>query len=91
MPKFRKKPVEVEAMQYDGQNEAAIREALGAHLYPIDPEDRADDPRACASLYVAANSVYIGIVPGEWVIRDARGCYPCTPDIFETTYEPVDE
>lgn len=26
---------------------------------------------------------------GEWVIKDEKGLYPCKPDIFEKTYEPV--
>lgn len=30
--------------------------------------------------------------PGDWIIRGLNGeLYPCKPDIFEKTYEPVDE
>lgn len=30
--------------------------------------------------------------PGDWIIRGVRGeLYPCKPDVFERTYEPVDE
>jgi hypothetical protein len=29
--------------------------------------------------------------PGDWIIRGIQGEeYPCKPDIFEATYEPVD-
>lgn len=29
--------------------------------------------------------------PGDWIIRGVAGeIYPCKPDIFEKTYEPVD-
>ena len=29
---------------------------------------------------------------GDWIIRGVQGeFYPCKPDIFEATYEPVDE
>jgi len=29
--------------------------------------------------------------PGDWIIRGVKGeVYPCKPDIFEATYEPVD-
>jgi hypothetical protein len=30
--------------------------------------------------------------PGDWIITGVNGeVYPCKPDIFEKTYEPVDE
>jgi hypothetical protein len=30
--------------------------------------------------------------PGDWIICGVQGeLYPCKPDIFEATYEPVDE
>lgn len=30
--------------------------------------------------------------PGDWIITGVKGeVYPCKPDIFEATYEPVDE
>lgn len=30
--------------------------------------------------------------PGDWIITGIRGeQYPCKPDIFEKTYEPVGE
>jgi hypothetical protein len=29
---------------------------------------------------------------GDWIIRGVKGeIYPCKPDIFAMTYEPVDE
>jgi hypothetical protein len=30
-------------------------------------------------------------VPGDWIIRGVKGeLYPCKPDIFAATYEPLD-
>lgn len=30
------------------------------------------------------------VCPGDWIIRGVKGeMYPCKPDIFEATYEPV--
>ena len=32
------------------------------------------------------------ITPRDWIITGIKGeKYPCKPDIFEKTYEPVDE
>jgi len=31
------------------------------------------------------------VKPGDWVITGVKGeRYPCKPDIFEATYEPVE-
>jgi hypothetical protein len=31
------------------------------------------------------------VTPGDWIITGVKGeYYPCKPDIFEMTYEPVD-
>jgi hypothetical protein len=32
------------------------------------------------------------VSPGDWIIRGVKGeIYPCKPDIFALTYDPVDE
>jgi hypothetical protein len=32
------------------------------------------------------------VCPGDWIITGVKGeCYPCKPDIFAMTYEPVEE
>lgn len=92
MPKYRKRPVVIEAAQFTGDNYAEVRAALDipeGEFYELDPEDLAhsDDPDAPASLFVAANGVWLQLVPGEWVIRDRLGLYPCKSDVFAETYE----
>jgi hypothetical protein len=32
------------------------------------------------------------VAPGDWIITGVKGeHYPCKPDIFEMTYEAIDE
>jgi len=32
------------------------------------------------------------VTPGDWIITGVQGeKYPCKPDIFDATYEPVEE
>ena len=32
------------------------------------------------------------VTPGDWIITGVKGeVYPCKPDIFQMTYEPVTE
>ena len=93
MAKYRKKPVVIEAMQFNGTNIDEIRESMGLRpleFYGIVPKG-APDFEQLARLYVAANSAFLVIEPGEWVLPDALGCYPCKPAIFEATYEAVEE
>jgi len=91
---FRKKPVEVEAMQ----------------TAPIDPlvaeKDREEQNRLVAQWVVNGGGdvrdfgrSWIEIrtlggvmtaAPGDWIIRGVQGeFYPCNLDIFEATYETV--
>ncbi|WP_100525382.1 hypothetical protein [Mycobacteroides abscessus] len=89
--KFRKKPVVIEAIQWDGTNGAEIK-AWGAGFNLV-PAGEAFSVQSglpiTAEVWVNANDQWLGLVTGEWVIRDNLGFYPCKPDIFAETYEAV--
>jgi hypothetical protein len=84
--KFRKKPVVIEAVQFGGDNFDAVRKFLA----PI---------RGKFSVNTINRRFFIDTLegtmeaePGDWIIRGIKGeFYPCKPDIFEATYEPVAE
>lgn len=86
---FRKKPVEIQAMQWTGDNAAAMHKWMpqdfneGGSLGPLTANEYT------ASIWVEANSGWLRIVTGEWVIKDSKGFYPCKADVFEQTYERV--
>jgi hypothetical protein len=96
---YRKKPVVVEAMQWTGGNREEIIDWTGTHsgtgwvtegeiMFPLSNIlGEVGNPR----LHIAANNIWVELEPGEWIIKDARGFYPCKPEIFEGTYEPVVE
>lgn len=81
--KYRKKPVEIRAVQLVRGNDAAIMafmestgcpfEIIGDHemdIHTLEGTMRAD----C----------------GDWIICGVKGeFYPCKPDVFAVTYEPV--
>lgn len=86
MSKFRKKPVVIEAIQWSGPpTAAAILEMT--------------DYRAAIGLLEGRHVVTIWTLEGtmraelgDWIIKGVKGeFYPCKPDIFEATYEPVEE
>lgn len=78
MPKFRKKPIEIEAIQFAGNFEE-LEKFVGG-----DAEFR-DGQLVIATLEGAMHAS-----PDDWIIRGVKGeFYPCKPDIFEATYEAV--
>ena len=82
---YRKKPVEIQAMQWTGTNGEAMFAWLGEERFTHEAP-----AGFTAMIYVAANDTWLGIETGEWVLKDAKGFYPCKPDIFEQTYAPVE-
>ena len=84
MARFRKRPVEVEAIQVDWDN-AAIAEFMGSSpIFGADTENNTWVEIPTLEGIMRANR-------GDWIIRGVAGeFYPCKPDIFEATYEPVE-
>jgi hypothetical protein len=90
--KYRKKPVVIEAVQWTGSN---VDEVLGIFLGSI--EARRSDFRSHGRGDLPGGIIHIdtlegtmNAIPGDWIIKGVKGeFYPCKPDIFEATYEPV--
>lgn len=90
MPKFRKKPVEVEAIHYDGTNRAAVVEFMGGERQAKAEEKKLPGPGRGMHDGIVIHTLE-GVMKasiGDWIIRGGQGeFYPCKPDIFEATYE----
>ena len=82
MAKYRKKPVVIEAIQFNGRNSADIHEFCG---------DKVREPVGKDYLEIETlEGVHIAS-PGDYIIKGIKGeFYPCKPDIFEMTYEKVE-
>lgn len=84
MPKFRKKPVVVEAEKFDGTDGQAER--LGLLGVPV--HEGRNAPRW---FFVKTLEGKMRLSDGDWIITGVKGeRYPCKPDIFDATYEPVE-
>jgi len=92
MAKFRKKPVVIEAEQWfpDKKVEGVVQyqppdavlggRGYGEQRFPQEP-------------YPAVVTLEgpMRVSPGDWIITGVKGeKYPCKPDIFAATYEPVE-
>ena len=91
MPKFRKKPVEIEAIQFVGgpENRAAVLDFTGVEATNAKTIYwRAND--ADGELVIRTLEGDLVASLGDWIIRGVKGeVYPCKPDIFEITYDPA--
>lgn len=87
--KFRKKPVVIEAMKFDGENAGDVMN--WAHR-ALPPEANSIVRFDLGGLSIRTLEGYLHASPGDWIIRGIKGeFYPCKPDIFEATYERVEE
>lgn len=92
--KYRKKPVVIEAVQWNGLNLEEIKKFVGDSLiYEIS--------YTAWKVGKGAPAVYMEIKTlegnhkcsiGDYIIKGVQGeFYPCEPDIFRQTYEQVGE
>lgn len=96
--KYRKKPVVIEAFRYDGDFPYAggvwyvpkwARKAYEDGTMYFDSS--ADGGPPC-ELFISTLEGVHHVSVGDYVIRGVNGeLYPCKPDIFEKTYEEVQE
>lgn len=92
---FRKKPVVIEAIQWTGSNLKEVIEFTGKHpkfnqwfSSFEEYEDYVKKDRYVFKIFTLEGTMEAS--HKDWIIRGVNGeFYPCKPDIFEKTYEPV--
>lgn len=90
--RYRKKPVEVEAMHFSTNNEAASP-TMDAIVNWMNQGKMPDQRHAWHN----GTDIFIDTLEGvmtancyDYIIKGVAGeFYPCKPDIFDKTYEPV--
>ena len=81
MPKFKKKPVTIEAVQFTGDNWKEIVKFITVPFEAFVAEQYITIPTGAGDYKVELN---------DWIIRGVHGeFYPCEPGIFEKTYEEL--
>lgn len=85
MPKFRRRPTEVEAMQFQDTKEGIVA------LMRFIPSP-SFIPGRVNQIQIKTPKGWITAWPGDWIILSAEGEFSiCLPDIFAKTYEEVKE
>lgn len=85
MARYRAKPVELDAVQWTGDNYQEVCAFAGSAVsWPGYPDKSWD-----LIVHTAEGDTTAPI--RFYIARDDRGCfYPCDPGVFERKYEPVD-
>lgn len=92
MAQFRKKPVVIEAVQYTGETVRVEDVPLWLIEAMFDRTVRVPKDDAVKELHIHTLEGVMTVSVGDWIIRGVKGeLYPCKPDIFAATYEPVTE
>ena len=82
MKKYRKKPVVIEAIQWDGEDNTLneLARFIGKDIY-LD---------VCSQFTIETLEGDMKASLFDYIIKGIQGeFYPCKPDIFEATYEEV--
>ena len=89
--KYRKKPVVVEAVQLLESNPGEAIDFIGRErIATASWEGRREE--AVLTIGIRTLEGVMTAHFGDWIIRGVAGeVYPCKPEIFEQTYEPVEE
>lgn len=91
--KFRKKPVVIEAVQWTGSNLKEIISFTGIHESAKKWSWREYEKVVTEQglkIFTLEGTMKAGV--GDWIIKGVKGeFYPCKDDIFETTYEKIEE
>jgi len=79
---YKKKPVEIQALEWTGVNQDELYNFVPAHIR----REEAD------GLYLTTLEGDHKANIGDFIIRGVKGeFYPCKPDIFALTYDEVEE
>lgn len=104
MPKFRKKPVVIEAMQLERGNIFAVTAFIEGAVPDLHHGAAAEAWDAYVENAHAVGGISIRTLEdgpngeakhfasfGDWIIKGVKDeFYPCKPDIFAATYEPAE-
>ncbi len=86
MGRYKKRPIVVEARQFFYDHPMMV----GVQYPPLSADGRTWNGDAWV-VTIHGQKAYLA--NGDWVITEPDGehYYPCKPDIFEATYEPVED
>lgn len=85
MTKYKTRPFEVNAVQFDGQNADEIKDFTDGGF-------NADLNGTWAEVYDYLQQTWVNVNTNDFIIRGSKGeFYPCDPEVFNAKYERIAE
>ena len=93
MAKYRKKPVVIDAVQFNGEMTPELKSFLDNANYTLDfMSVGLTTTKSIPVLKINTLEGVMDAIPGDFIIKGVNGeYYPCKPYIFKQTYEKVEE
>jgi hypothetical protein len=86
--RYRKRPIEVDTIQWTGDNEAELIAFTDHRFEAVPPEDRVENPEITAQVFDVLHSTWVGVYIGQHIVRGVKGeYYPIAEDVLAETYE----
>ena len=92
--RYKTKPCEIEAIQWDGSNQKEVMDFVGESLiyYSLNLDTSWNDDKPYVYMAVMTLEGRMRMSKGDYIIKGLRGeFYPCKPDVFEKKYELIEE
>ncbi|MFE2662710.1 penta-EF hand family protein [Streptomyces mirabilis] len=84
MPRYRKKPVEIDAVRWTEDEPMRMLIDFTNGLVQLNDVDRE------FSVYDRLHDTWVKFEYGDWILKGVQGeFYPCRNDVFAATYEPA--
>lgn len=93
MPKFRSKPVIIDAILLEDTNDSIVNAVefvynIGTESSEIIMQTTVANVRTAGGFYIKTLEGTMKADFGDWIIKGLKGeFYPCKPEIFEMKYE----
>lgn len=88
----RKKPVEVDTIQWTGTNLDEVIDFTGGDFLLPDRSERIFCPEFTAKVYDSIHDTWVRMKTGQHIVRGIQGeLYPIAEDVLAETYEPVEK
>lgn len=88
MKKFKSKAIEIEAIQWNGEN---TQEIIGLDPAYFNHRAKTQHHRSTEKLMVKSAHGFVEVSVGDWIIKEPQGAgfYPCNKVLFEKRYEEI--
>lgn len=89
MAQYRKKPIVIEAMRWEGGDYECLKKFCGLNWNRADAVDeRGPNDKENVVVFNPLEDQWLNVPVGHWIIRGVKGeLYPCDPEVFDATYE----